>query len=506
MKKTSVKFILLAFITSLSLKANAQTTVSKWAIGFHSALLEPSTAIGNDFYSFKFNKHSLGLGLSGNRYLSSSFGLGLYTTQGSPEQTSEKGTYSDELFLLNLRGHYKFNNGYLLKEDCHWGPYIAAGIGRAHININATTSSGAKINEGRSGLSYYAGAGVRYRLNENLSLTLESGMHILSEGEMDAYKDNKTAGASGSKDKILEHAIGLLITIGKINDADKDGVADNADLCPNTPSGVKVDAKGCPLDSDKDGIADYLDECPLIPGISSLKGCPDKDKDGVADKDDRCPDVAGLITLKGCPDGDGDGVTDQDDKCKDTKKGYKVDATGCPFDNDGDGVVNEEDLCPDLKGLASLNGCPDSDGDGIADKEDKCPTEKGIAANKGCPELPKEVVKQLNTLAENIFFESGSDKLTASSLPRLDEVATILKKFMASNLTIDGHTDNTGTAAMNMELSQKRCNSVKNYLISKGIDASRLIANGYGDTRPVADNKTSDGKAKNRRVELKMQY
>ena len=77
---------------------------------------------------------------------------------------------------------------------------------------------------------------------------------------------------------------------------------------------------------------------------------------------------------------------------------------------------------------------------------------------------------------------------------------------MASNLTIDGHTDNTGTAAMNMELSQKRCNSVKNYLISKGIDASRLIANGYGDTRPVADNKTSDGKAKNRRVELKMQY
>ena len=175
-------------------------------------------------------------------------------------------------------------------------------------------------------------------------------------------------------------------------------------------------------------------------------------------------------------------------------------------DSDGDGVVNEEDDCPSIKGLAFLKGCPDGDGDGIADKDDKCPAVAGIKANNGCPEIPKEIVTQITKIASKIFFETGSDKLKSGSKTQLDDLADILSKYPEAKLSVEGHTDNTGNPEKNVQLSQKRCESVKNYLVSKGIDANRLSATGYGDTKPIADNKTADGRAKNRRVELKTQY
>jgi outer membrane protein OmpA-like peptidoglycan-associated protein len=253
-------------------------------------------------------------------------------------------------------------------------------------------------------------------------------------------------------------------------------------------------------------VADYLDECPLLAGIVALKGCPDSDGDGVADIKDACPEVAGLLNLDGCPDSDGDGVADKDDKCANTKAGYKVDATGCPMDKDGDSVIDEEDDCPDQSGSAVLKGCPDRDGDGIADKNDKCPDVVGIPANNGCPELPKEIITQITKIASKIFFESGSDKLKPSSRTQLDDLADILNKYAEADLIVEGHTDNTGDAEKNVLLSEKRCESVKTYLISKGIDGKRLTTTGYGQTRPLDDNTTAAGRAKNRRVELKTQY
>lgn len=267
-----------------------------------------------------------------------------------------------------------------------------------------------------------------------------------------------------------------------------------------------VDKTGCPLDKDKDGIADYLDECPDVAGTEALKGCPEKDGDLVIDKEDSCPDVAGLKNLKGCPDTDSDGVADQDDSCPGTKVGYAVDAKGCVIDTDSDGIVNEDDTCPDKAGVAALSGCPDTDGDGVADNVDRCPTVTGTIANKGCPEISKEDVKKITQIASKIFMQTNSDKLVNASLAQLDELASILKRYEQANLVIEGHTDSQGDDASNMVLSQKRTEAVKTYLMGRGIMESRLTAVGYGETKPIADNKTAAGRAKNRRVELKTSY
>lgn len=289
-------------------------------------------------------------------------------------------------------------------------------------------------------------------------------------------------------------------------DSDNDGIADKNDKCPDTPAGVKVDKTGCPLDTDIDSVPDYLDECPNDAGLSALNGCPDADKDGVANTKDRCPDIAGSLDLKGCPDVDKDGIADVDDKCANTVAGYKVDASGCPIDSDNDGVANEADLCPDAKGPLALKGCPDTDGDGVTDNIDRCPNEKGNIIDKGCPKIAPADIKKIADIGGKIFFENASAELKKSSYVQLDFLADILKRYNATNLQIGGHTDNVGGDSYNINLSQQRAESVKTYLLSKGISETRMTALGFGDGKPIADNKTFSGKAKNRRVELITSY
>jgi outer membrane protein OmpA-like peptidoglycan-associated protein len=293
---------------------------------------------------------------------------------------------------------------------------------------------------------------------------------------------------------------------GLAKDSDNDGVADKNDKCPDTPAGVMVDKTGCPIDKDIDGVADYLDKCPDLAGTAALNGCPDADKDGIADAEDRCPDVAGSTDLKGCQDVDKDGVADIDDKCANTTAGYKVDATGCPLDNDKDGVANEVDLCPDAAGPLALKGCPDTDGDGVTDNIDRCPNEKGNIIDKGCPKIAPIDIKKIAAIGGKLFFENASSELKQSSYIQLDNLVAILKRYNATNLQIGGHTDNVGSDASNINLSQQRAESVKIYLINKGIPESRLTALGFGDGKPIADNNSATSRAKNRRVELITSY
>lgn len=145
---------------------------------------------------------------------------------------------------------------------------------------------------------------------------------------------------------------------------------------------------------------------------------------------------------------------------------------------------------------------PDTDGDGVNDEEDKCKTEKGPASNFGCPVISEEIVKRVNLAAKNVFFETAKWKLLAKSFPKLNDVVTILKENPSYKVQIDGHTDNVGKDEYNHELSHQRAGSVKAYLVSKGIDESRINSTGYGETTPVADNNTAVGRAKNRRVEM----
>lgn len=257
-----------------------------------------------------------------------------------------------------------------------------------------------------------------------------------------------------------------------------------------------------PKDTDGDGVPDTEDKCPTIAGLKYLDGCPDKDGDGIADKDDKCPTVAGVKYLDGCPDKDGDGITDALDKCP-TVAGPKV-FDGCP-DTDGDGIEDAKDKCPNKPGVARYDGCPvpDTDGDGLNDDYDKCPTVAGPIANNGCPEeKKKEVQKKLNEFAAKILFETGSSVIKKSSYKILDEAVAVLKDNEDLNISVDGYTDNVGKPASNMKLSQARANAVKSYLVKKGIKAARVDAMGYGETKPVADNATAEGRLQNRRVEM----
>ena len=500
MKKT-ICFVLSVLILFLlcDKKVFAQHADLKWSIGFHGSLIEPKTSLGDDFFSFNLNKVSLGQGLSLSRYLNSSFDLGLYFSNGRMAQSLGVYHLNNLFYVSDLRLRYKFYNDRIINRSAFVGPFMTAGFGAGFADINAYGESEGDIRKNITQLDLYAGAGIRFRLSEILNLEIQSGIHIPSDNTWDANKN-------GVKDLFLEHSLGITINLGKTKDSDGDGMSDSKDKCPNTPAGVQVDDAGCPLDDDKDGIANFLDECPSVFGTLPLKGCPDMDGDGVADQKDRCPEIAGLLTMNGCPDKDGDGVADPDDKCPETKAGYKVDITGCPFDLDADGVVNEEDSCPEVFGLASLNGCPDRDNDGIADKDDKCPDIAGLQANNGCPDLPPDVSNQITSIAGKIFFESGRADLMISSKSQLETLVNILKTYPETNLSIEGHTDNTGDFSQNLLLSQKRCESVKKYLVSKGIDSVRLTAIGFGESKPVGDNGTVSGRAKNRRVELNTKY
>jgi len=235
----------------------------------------------------------------------------------------------------------------------------------------------------------------------------------------------------------------------------------------------------------------------------------DTDGDGILDSKDKCPTVAGVAKYDGCPvpDTDGDGINDDNDKCPTVKGLAKYD--GCPIpDTDKDGINDEEDKCPTVAGVARYQGCPvpDTDKDGVNDEEDKCPTVPGVRENNGCPAVKEEIVKKVAASAKNVFFVTGSAKLQTKSFKGLDEVVAILKEDTGLKLDIEGHTDNTGSDKVNIPLSQNRAKAVHDYLVSKGIDASRLSSEGYGSSKPVADNKTAAGRTLNRRVEMKLKY
>jgi len=273
---------------------------------------------------------------------------------------------------------------------------------------------------------------------------------------------------------------------GPAPDEDGDGVKNCSDECPKTPAGCSVNAKGCPSDTDGDGVCDGIDQCADTP-----QGWP--------------------VDGKGCPiDSDGDGVPDGGDACPNTTKGCTVDAKGCPMDTDGDGVCDGLDRCPntDKACKVDVSGCPmDSDGDGVCDGIDQCPnTPAGKKVDaKGCPipEAPPLFAPEQKVLVlKGVNFESDKAILTPDSLAILDGVAASLKDWPEVRIEIGGHCDSTNTEKHNQKLSEARANTVYQYLTAKGIAADRMVAKGYGELKPIADNKTKEGRAINRRVEL----
>jgi outer membrane protein OmpA-like peptidoglycan-associated protein len=282
-----------------------------------------------------------------------------------------------------------------------------------------------------------------------------------------------------------------------------------------------------PRDSDHDGVADDVDGCPEQPedvdGKDDTDGCPDLDNDGdgLPDKDDMCPDLAEDVDSfedgDGCPDldNDQDGVPDDRDKCPNEPEDFdgEGDDDGCPDllkDSDNDAVADDLDRCPlqaeDVDGYQDDDGCPDLDNDldGIPDTQDKCPTQpetfNNVDDQDGCPDA-KEIGKQF--VLRGINFQSGSAALTPDSHTVLDQVIASLNAYPEVRLEIRGHTDSQGPAAFNLELSKKRAESVRQYLINGGIAANRVTAIGVGEEEPISSNATPAGRAENRRIEFR---
>jgi outer membrane protein OmpA-like peptidoglycan-associated protein len=467
-----------------ALTAHAQTPDKKTAIGVNISLMQYQGDLGSDWGHSTFPVQ-VGVGAHVTRYLSPSFDVALlgnyqnYYRFVSPNAPYNSFTARTGMFDLGLK--LKLNNGKILKEDFFLQPYLMGGGGffvansRGNYATNAANQPipGSFFNQVRR-FEVFGLAGMKFRLSPSVGLDITASQHYpFAEGTDNINNPNKKL-----HDRFLVYSAGLTVALGKAKDADGDGVPDRKDKCPDTPQGVKVDENGCPLDTDGDGVADYQD---------------------------KCPDVKGLPALQGCPDADGDGVADADDKCPNTPAGVRVDASGCPLDADGDGVSDDKDKCPNTPSGVKVdaNGCPlDRDGDGVPDYQDRCPDRAGPASNKGCPEIKAEQKKILNEATKYINFDFNKATLKPSSNARLQQMVAIMNEYPDYSLSIAGHTDNVGNDDYNLRLSYERAAAARKYMLDKGIPAERIEARGYGETKPIADNKTKAGQALNRRVDF----
>ncbi len=324
-------------------------------------------------------------------------------------------------------------------------------------------------------------------------------------------------------------------------DRDRDGILNEVDQCPDQPETFNdyMDQDGCPEDPndlDGDGIANNLDQCPQKPetvnGAKDDDGCPedpnDIDEDGIPNAQDQCPKdaetVNGYLDEDGCPenpdDWDGDKINNDVDQCPqnaETVNGVK-DEDGCPEnpdDWDGDGIKNDEDQCPKdpetINGLDDTDGCPDkvpndSDNDGVRDDIDQCPGEKEIYNNfkdeDGCPD---HELDEFSGVVDGIHFNVGKSSILVDSYAKLNKGAELFQAYPMLTFVIEGHTDSTGPLSVNDRLAKERALSVQNYLAKQGIDMNRMTIEAYGPRRPIADNTTEEGRARNRRIEFRLE-
>lgn len=249
----------------------------------------------------------------------------------------------------------------------------------------------------------------------------------------------------------LAYVFGGSSTPSAPKDSDQDGVFDSIDQCPNTPSGTRVDAKGCDIDSDKDGVVNTLDMCPNTP-------------------------IGTKVDATGCnADKDGDGVLNAQDKCPNTPAGTKVGAKGCSLqlDSDQDGVLDDVDQCADTP---------------LSDKVDAV----------GCSIFEEKQV----TVNLKVLFANNSAEINNPSDSQFQDFADFMARFPNTDATIEGHTSEVGAASYNLSLSEKRANAVLQLLVETyGVDATRVKAIGYGETRLLDASGSAEAARINRRIE-----
>ena len=354
-------------------------------------------------------------------------------------------------------------------------PYLYAGVGSIKLDRDGFAS--------KSAGAFHGGIGAVFRAGERIGIRLDA--------RDVSYKQED---GPGRPTRVNEFQVTSGITAfwaGRPRDTDEDGVPNKGDRCPDTPKGAVVDASGCPLDKDGDKVFDGLDKCPDTP-------------------------AGAVVDANGCPtDADGDGVPDGIDKCADTAKGIIVDATGCPVDSDGDKVPDGPDQCPGTPpgAIVDANGCPlDADHDGVPDGIDTCPfTPAGAAVNAGgCPIAPSPLERDLMDdwmiRLTDIEFVPDSVRLTPQGLARIDSVGALFAQWPMLRFEVGVHSDNLGEDARRQPLSHLRARYVLQQIFTKypSLNSKNYFFTGYGDTQPIASNKTPQGRALNRRVEFRL--
>jgi outer membrane protein OmpA-like peptidoglycan-associated protein len=468
--------LLLAVMMVMGLSSHAQDSNNPWAISFGVNAIDTKTSAGGGHnwldrhfsqpFAVKDNWNILPSVsyLSVARNIGDNFSFGL---SGSVNKITKAVYFRPTAVGHDSRGYIVTNPGDLMYYGIDGTiRYSFMSLIKSKVIDPSLAVGGGYTFLGKDSYgTVNPGAGLNIWFTENIGLSLTTTYKK-------SFGDREDGNGVIDSPSFFQHTAGLIFKFGG-KDTDGDGIYDKDDACPEV-AGLKQ-FNGCP-DTDGDGIQDSADACPDVAGLAALNGCPDTDGDGIADKDDACPEVAGLAALKGCPDADGDGVADKDDKCP-TVAGPKENA-GCPW--------------------------PDTDGDGVLDKDDKCPDVRGTVANQGCPEVSEEVMKTLNNYGKVILFDSGKSTFQKGTYTVLQSITSILKEYPYSKFMIEGHTDSDGSNAMNQTLSENRAAAVKNYLIENGIGADRLRSTGFGETKPIATNKTAKGKAMNRRVEISL--
>lgn len=388
----------------------------------------------------------------------------------------------DSAAIFGYRAHAMWH----LLTDSSLRPFVRMGVGSDTIN----TESNNVVTKKDSDTALVAGVGTRYGLTDTFGLRVDLLAALIP-------------GRDSKKEIEPEVWVGVFYLFGgSYKDSDGDGVIDRDDKCKDEaedPDGWQ-DEDGCPEnDNDGDGIGDAADKCPTQPevknGFKDDDGCPDadKDSDGIEDSEDKCPQVAenknGFEDSDGCPDdpdSDGDGVPDSRDKC--------------PKELETKNNNEDEDGCADTG--------PDSDGDGIEDTADKCRAEPETKNNyqdsDGCPDKVPEKLKKFAGVIGGIVFDGTSATLAPASNTVLDQIVSVLLEYTDVRIEIGGYTDDQGDAAASKQLSQERADAVRAYVFAKGVAGDRMTAVGYGGAKPLSDNKTDKGRAKNRRIEFKL--
>ncbi|MBU8934401.1 MAG: OmpA family protein [candidate division Zixibacteria bacterium] len=507
--KTSKMVVMVAVLVLVSavLALSAQRTYdweSKFGVGVRGPLIIPMFE-GSDFTLFDTKYEPFGMGwdlgaharLGLTERIAVDFSIHYASSYDDSTATSDQSfsfNGSDDAFARIEGMLYSLTGNYYFRYDQKTQPYLTAGLGWDNWRVNRRLVVGgskpkvATIND--IGLKF--GGGVGYWLSERLNI---DGQLLLSYGLFRLTSDMPSGEYGPStwrrwKDRpfkaYMEPSIGLTYYLFDVSpDADKDGVKDKADKCPDTPLGALVDKDGCPLDEDQDGVYDGLDVCPGTP-------------------------LGATVDVKGCPlDTDQDGVFDGIDQCPNTPLGTEIDETGCPIDSDRDGVPDLTDKCPDtpLGVTVDADGCPvDSDKDGVPDMSDRCPdTPAGVEVDSvGCPTASK--LEETLMLYGEVKYASDVYTISPEAHAILDSVAVSLKAYPYFRIEIRGYTDSLNSEQYNLMLSTNRAETVKKYLVSKEIAADRMETVGLGEDPQywIGDNGTAAGRRMNRRVEIEV--